>query len=137
MDSDHQTARSTLKAAQAGLANGLTWLRVATTTRGNGAPGEEGESFAMAGMGSPALVGGPSLHSQFSQFLPGGLGFSGGGTEGISSGERPILASDNLVGGSFQILQGYESRVDTPLTGDRGEPYGRCSEVSKGGGSLS
>ncbi len=47
------------------------------------------------------------------------------------------MASDNSVGGWFQILQGYERRVDTPLTGDRGEPFGRRSEGSEGGGLLS
>jgi hypothetical protein len=74
MDSDCQTAHFALKAAQAGLADGLTRLRVATATRGNGAPGEEGESFATAGMGLPAPVGGPSLRSQLSQFFRGGWG---------------------------------------------------------------
>jgi hypothetical protein len=137
MDSDRITARSALKAAQAGLADGLTQLRVATAACGNGAPGEEGETFATAGMGSPATVGGHSLRSQLSSFLRGGLGFLGGGMEGNSVGERTILASDNSVGGSFQILQGYECWVDTPLTGDRGEIFGRRSEGSGGGGSLS
>ncbi len=132
MVSNHQMARSALKAAQASLANGLTWLWVGTAACGNGAPGEEGESFAMAGMGSPAPVGSHSLCWQLSPFLPGGLGFSGGGTEGNSVGERTILASDNSVGGTFQILQGYERQVDTPLTGDRGEPFGHHSEGSGG-----
>ena len=130
-------ARSALKAAHAGLADGLTWLRVATAACGNGAPGEEGESFAMVGMGSPAPVGGYSLRSQLSPFLPGGLGFLGGGTKGNSAGKRTILASDNSVGGSFQILHGYERQVDTPLTGDRGETFGRRSEGRGGDGLLS
>jgi hypothetical protein len=125
------------KAAQAGLADSLTWLRVATAACGNRAPGEEGESFATAGMGSPAPVGGHSLRSQLSPFFSGGVRFSGGGAEGNSAGERTILASDNSVGGLFQILQGYECRVDTPLNGDRGETFSRRSEGSRGGGSLS
>ena len=43
--------------------------------------------------------------------------------EGGSSGERTILPSDHgSVGGSFQILNGFETRVDTPLTaGERGD----------------
>jgi hypothetical protein len=137
MDSDRQTACSALKATQDGLADGVTRLRVVTAACGNRALGEEGESFATAGMGSPAPVGGHSLRSQLSPFLPGGLGFSGGGTEGNSARECTILASDNSVGGSFQILQGYERRVNTPLTGDRGETFGRHSEGSRGGGLLS
>jgi hypothetical protein len=130
-------AHSALKAAHAGLADGLTWLQVATAACGNGAPGEEGESFAMVGMGSPTPVGVYSLRSQLSPFLPGGLGFLGGGTEGNSAGKRTILASDNSVGGSFQILHGYERQVDTPLTGDRGETFGRRSEGRGGDGLLS
>jgi hypothetical protein len=137
MDSDRLMACSALKAAQAGLADSLTWLRVATAARVNRAPGEEGELFATAGMGLPAPVGGHSLHRQLSPFLPGGSGFLGGGTEGNSVGERTSLASDNSAGGLFQILQGYERRVDTPLTGDRGEPFVSCSEGSRGGGLLS
>jgi hypothetical protein len=72
MGGDHQTACSALKAAQAGLANSLTWLWVATAVRGNRAPLVEGESFGTAGMGSPAPVGGTSLRGQLAQFLPGG-----------------------------------------------------------------
>jgi hypothetical protein len=137
MDSDCQTARSALKATQASLADALTWLCVATVVCGNGDPLVEGESFGMAGMGSPAPVGGTSLRGQLAQFLPGRLGFSGGGMEGSGLGERFILASDNSVGGSFQILQGYESRVDTPLTGDRGETYGSHPGENKGCASRS
>ena len=83
MEGERQTARSALKAAQAGLADGLTRLRVATAARGNGASGEEGEFVGTAGSGSPAQVGGPSLRGQLAQFLPGGLGMSitGGGME--------------------------------------------------------
>jgi hypothetical protein len=56
-------------------------------------------------------------------FLPGG--FSGGGLGELrvddgdigSSGERTILASD----GSYQVLQGFETRVETPLSVERVE----------------
>jgi hypothetical protein len=137
MDGDRQTARSAHKAAQANLVNSLTWLQVATAVRGNGALLVEGESFGMAGMGLPTPVGGTSLRGQLAQFLPGGLGFSGGGMEKSGLGEHTILASDNSVGGSFQILQGYESQVDTPLTGDMGETYGSCPGENKGGVSRS
>jgi hypothetical protein len=120
MEGERQTARSALKAAQAGLADGLTRLRVATAARGNGASGEEGEFVGTTGSGSPAQVGGPSLRGQLAQFLPGGLGMgiTGGGMERSASGEHTILASDRSGVGSFQILHGFESRVDTPLTGD-------------------
>ena len=75
MEGDCQTACSALKAAQAGLEEGFTWLRVATAARGNGAlVVEEGEFVVTAGSGSPAQVGGPSLCGQFAQFLPGGVG---------------------------------------------------------------
>ena len=93
---------------------------------------EEGESFvtARAGGGTPLMPSGASLRGQLSQFLPGGLGFSGVARGGGSSGERTILASDiGSVGGAFQILNGYETGVNTPLTdGERGESFGRQSK---------
>jgi len=81
---------------------------------------------------------GDSLRSQFNMFLPGG--FSGGGLGELrvddgdigSSGERTILASE----GSFQVLQGFETRVETPLSVEgverlayaRGETRGTSGE---------
>ena len=129
MDGDRQSARDALRAAQVSLADGITRLRVASAVRGGGAPPEEGESFVTAwavGGGTPFLPSGASLRGQLSQFLPGGLGFSGSvGRESGGSGERTILPSDHgSVGGAFQILSGFETRVDTPLTsGEQGEPY--------------
>ncbi len=83
------------------------------------------------GMGSPAPV--VAFRSQLNQFVPGGLGFTGGGLGGRASrGGCTILASNTLAaGGSFQILLDYESRVTTPLTGDRVSPGN-----AGGGGDL-
>ena len=128
MDGDRSAARDALRAASASLADGLSRIRVASAVRGGGAPPEEGESFvpARAGGGTPLLPSGASLRGQLSQFLPGGLGFSGVATGGGSLGGRTILPSDHgSVGGSFQILNGFETRVNTPLTdGERGESFG-------------
>ncbi len=125
MDGDQQSACNALRAAQVTLVDGLTWLQVASAVHGGGAPLEEGESFvtAWAGGGTPLLPSSASLSGQLSQFLPGGLGFSGIAREGGSSGERTILPLDHgSVGGSFQILNGFETRVDTPLTArERGD----------------
>ena len=129
MDGDRSAARDALRAASASLADGLSRIRVASAVRGGGALPGDGESFvpARAGEGTPLLPSGASLRGQLSQFLPGGLGFSGVATGGGSSGGRTILPLDHgLVGGSFQILNGYETRVNTPLTdGERGESFGR------------
>ena len=129
MDGDRSAARDALRAASASLAEGISRIRVASAVRGGGAPLEEGESFvtARARGGTPLMPSGASLRGQFSQFLPGGLGFSGVARGGGSSGERTILASDlGSVGGGFQILNGYETGVNTPLTdGDRGDSFGR------------
>jgi hypothetical protein len=119
MDGDRLSARDALRADQVTLANGLTRLRVASTVRGGGAPPEEGEFFVTTRVGGAHHA---SLCSQLSQFLPGRLGFLGVAREGGSLGERTILPLDHgSVGGSFQILNGSETRVDTPLTaGERG-----------------
>ena len=139
MDGDCSTARDVLPAASASLAVGITRLRVASAVRGGGAPPEVGESFvtARAGGGTPLLPSGASLRGQLSQFLPGGLGLSGVAREGGSSGERTILPSDHCsVGGSFQILNGFETRVNTPLTdGKRGGSFGRQPGETRTGGS--
>ena len=125
MDSDRQSARDALWAAQVTLADGLTWLRVVSAVRGGRAPPEEGESFvtARAGGGTLLLPSGMSLCGQLSQFLLWELGFLGIASKGGSSGERTILPSDHgSVGGPFQILNGFKTRVDTPLTaGERGD----------------
>jgi hypothetical protein len=54
-------------------------------------------------------------------------------------GERTILPSDHgSVGGSFQILNGFETRVNTPLTeGERSEFFGRQPGETRTGGSGS
>ena len=134
MDGDRSAARDALRAASASLADGIARIRVASAVRGGGAPLEEGESFVSAragGGGTPLMPSGASLRGQLTQFLPGGLGFSGVARAGGSSGERTILASDSSVGGAFQILNGYETGVNTPLTdGERGESFGRQPEES-------
>ena len=59
--------------------------------------------------------------------------------EGGSLGERTILPSvHGSVGGSFQILNGIETRVDTPLTsGERGKTYSRqLGETGEGGTTI-
>jgi len=141
MDGDRSTARDALRAASASLAEGITRLRVASAVCGGGAPPEVGESFvtARAGEGTPLLPSGASLRGQLSQFLPGGLGLSGVARERGSSGEHTILPSDHgSVGGSFQILNGFETRVNTPLTdGERGGSFGRQPGETRTGGSGS
>jgi hypothetical protein len=122
-DGDHPPARSALKAAQLGLAEGLQRLRMASLSRRIEATLGEGE---FSGGGAGALSGspeGPSLRSQFGMFLPGGLG--GGGSSVLrvddddlgSLGVRTILGSGS--DGSYQVLQGLEARVDTPLSFER------------------
>jgi hypothetical protein len=86
MDGDCLQACLTLTAAQAGLADGLIWLRIPTTSHGSGALLEGGESLVAAGMGLPVPV-------RSSQFLPGRLGFLGGGMERGGLGEGTILAA--------------------------------------------
>ena len=141
MDGNHSTARDALRAASASLVDGITRLRVASAVRGGGAPPEEGESFvtARAGGDTPLLPSGTFLRGQLSQFMPGGLGLSRFAREGGSSGERTILPSDHgSVGGSFQILNGFETRVNTPLTdGERGKFFGRQPGKTRTGGSGS
>ncbi len=70
-------ACSALKAAQAGLAEGLNCLMVAIAVRaGNGGLMGEGESsFVPAGGGTPGVGG--AFRSQLNQLLPGGLGVRG------------------------------------------------------------
>ena len=75
-DGDLPSARSALKAAQSGLTEGLLRMRMASAARGIGAPQGEGE---FSGDGSSDSAGGPSLRTQFSMFLPVGLGGGGGG----------------------------------------------------------
>jgi hypothetical protein len=121
MDGARPPAPSAMSAAKATLSEGLNCLRVASAARGIGATTKEGESLVTAGIGSPAPVGGVAFCGQLNQFFPGGISFTGGGPGGRASrGGCTILASDTLAaGGSFQILSDYESRVTTPLTGDR------------------
>ena len=113
-------ARSALKAAQAGLAEGLNRLMVATTARaGSGGAADGGESL-------PAFSGGAgAFRSPADSFLPGGFGAQGrgegsGGSRTMSS--RTILPSVDFVGGSYilPILPDYENRITTPLTVDMG-----------------
>ena len=120
---DPPPARSALKAAQAGLTDGLQRLRMASLARGIGATLGEGESLgggAGASSGSPE---GPSLRSQFGAFLPGGFGGGGSGVLRVddydlsSVGVRTILGSGS--DGSYQIMQGLEARVETPLSFER------------------
>jgi hypothetical protein len=59
-DDDLPPARSALKAAQSGLAEGLLRLRMASSARGIGAPSGEGE-FLGGGGASSGSSGGPSL----------------------------------------------------------------------------
>jgi len=95
---------------------------MASLARGIGATLGEGE---FSGGGAGALSGspeaeGPSLRSQFSMYLPGGFG--GGGSGGLrvdddnlgSMGVCTILGSGS--DGSYQIMQGLEARVETPLS---------------------
>jgi hypothetical protein len=112
-----------LKVAQAGLAEGLNHLMVATAVHaGNGGPMGEGESSFVTAGGGTLGVGG-AFCSQLNQFLRGGLGGRGEDTLGmgnvfntVGSGGCTILASESSVGGAFilPILQGYESRIITP-----------------------
>ena len=117
-------ARSALKAAQAGLAEGLNRLMVATTVRaGSGGAVEGGESPVFSG-------GAGAFSSPADSFLPGGFGAGGRGDMGIvdiggsrgSGGSTTILPSVNSVGGSYilPILPDYKSRITTPLTFDMG-----------------
>ena len=71
-DGDHPPVRSALKAAQAGLTEGLLRLRMVTSARGIGAPLGEGE-FLGGGVGAlSSLARGSLLHSQFNIFCQGG-----------------------------------------------------------------
>ena len=58
---DPPPARSALKAAQAGLTDGLQRLRMASLARGIGAKLGEGESLGGGGGGSSGSPEGPSL----------------------------------------------------------------------------
>lgn len=130
-DDDLPPARSALKAAQSGLAEGLLRLRMASSARGIGAPLGEGEFLGGGGGASSGSSGGPSLRSQFSLFLPGGLGGGGLGglrvddNDAVSLGVRTIL---DLDVGSYQVIPGLEGRVETPLSS-----FER-SEFARGGG---
>jgi hypothetical protein len=97
MDGYCLQASLVLKAAQAGLANGLTWLRVATAAHGSGAPLEGGESLVVTGMSSPILVG-ASVRNQLSQFLPGGLGSLGGEWRELAWGSAPFWLYFSVYG---------------------------------------
>jgi hypothetical protein len=122
-DGDTPTARSALKAAQAGLTDGLQRLRMASLARGIGASLGDGE-FSGGGAGaSSGLPEGPSLRSRFSAFLWGGFGGGGSGVLWVddydlgSSGVRTILGSGS--DGSYQIMPVLEARVGTPLVFER------------------
>ena len=71
-------------------------------------------------------------------FLPRGLGLPGkgikGGGVGGGWGGPTILPSMSLLGGSYQVLSGYKSQMDTPLTSDRVEGYDRRQEGRLSGG---
>jgi hypothetical protein len=103
-------ARSALKAAQAGLAEGLNRLMVATTAHaGIGGQLEEGES-TFGTVGRDALgLGAFAFQSPGDQFLPGGFGAResgmgiGDGASAGGSGGRSILPTESSVGGSFVL----------------------------------
>jgi len=80
-DGDPPPARLVLKTAQAGLTDGLQRLRMASLARGIGATLGEGEFSGGRAGASSGLPEGPSLRSQFSMYLPGGVG--GGGSGGL------------------------------------------------------
>jgi hypothetical protein len=124
-NNNHLQVRLALKAAQACLAKGLNCLRVATSACGNGAPLEKGELFVPVRGDSPNLSGEGTFCTPLSQFLPAGLGLLG--TDGDREGFREctILASEGSVGGAFQFLQGYKSRITTPLSGKLGRLRGQ------------
>ena len=114
---DHPSACLALKAAQAGLTEGLLCLRMASSAHGIGALLGKGE-FLGGGAGAlSGLARGSLLCSQFNIFLPGGLGGGGSGELRVDDGdigstrEQTILASD----GSYQVLRGFEARVENPL----------------------
>jgi hypothetical protein len=119
-EGDPPPARLALKAAHAGLTDGLQRLRMASLARGIGATLGEGEFL---GGGAGTLSGspeGPSLRSQFSVFLPGGLGGGGLGILRVDDDNLGSLGARTILGsgsdGSYHIMQGLETRIETPLS---------------------
>ena len=84
---DHPSACLALKAAQAGLTEGLLCLRMASSAHGIGALLGKGE-FLGGGAGAlSGLARGSLLCSQFNIFLTGGLGGGGSGELWVDDGD--------------------------------------------------